>query len=281
MPTPEIAALRARATQYRTPCGDGSIVWHRWGAATPGLPPVLLLHGGSGSWTHWLRNIQPLVDAGRQVWVPDLPGFGDSALPMDGLDADVMTAPLEAGLQQLIGAQPVDLVGFSFGGMLGGFLAADCPARVARLVVVGAVALGLVPRNTVALKAWRHLAAEEARDAAHRFNLAALMLYRPEAIDAETLALHKANVVRDRLPARRLSNTDVLALCLQRTQCPVSAIYGREDALYIGRLDALRATLQAAPTFRELHLIDHAGHWVQYECAAAFNATLLQVLQAR
>ena len=40
---------------------------------------MLLLHGGSGSWTHWLRNIQPLVDAGRQVLVPDLPGFGDSA----------------------------------------------------------------------------------------------------------------------------------------------------------------------------------------------------------
>jgi 2-hydroxy-6-oxonona-2,4-dienedioate hydrolase len=47
----------------------------------PGLPPVVLFHGGSGSWTHWVRNIQPLVAAGRQVIAADLPGFGDSASP--------------------------------------------------------------------------------------------------------------------------------------------------------------------------------------------------------
>ena len=229
MPTSSIAALRARATQHLTPCGDGHTVWHQWGDLHSPQRPLLLLHGGSGSWTHWLRNLQALVDAGRQVWVPDLPGFGDSALPPGGADADVIAAPLQAGLQQLLGAQAVDVVGFSFGGMVGTYLAADFPARVARLVVVGAVGLGLVPRNAVRLKGWRHLASEEARDAIHRFNLLALMLHDASALDADALALHKANVQRDRLPARRLSNTDVLRQNLLRVQCPVSAIYAGDD----------------------------------------------------
>ena len=278
MPTPAITSLRSHATRHLTPCGDGHTVWHQWGPADGDQRPLLLLHGGSGSWTHWVRNLQALVDMGRQVWVPDLPGFGDSALPPDGMDADVIAAPLEAGLQQLLGAQPVDVVGFSFGGMVGSFLAADYPARLARLVVVGAVGMGLVPCNTVKLKGWRHLQAEDARDAIHRFNLAALMLHQPEAIDADTLALHKANVQRDRLPARRLSNTDVLKQNLLRVACPVSAIYGREDALYVGHQDLLQASLQALPHFQQFAWIDQAGHWVQYERAEAFNTALLQLL---
>ena len=45
-------------------------VWHVWGASDG--PAVVLLHGGSGSWTHWVRNIAPLRDAGWRVLVPDL-----------------------------------------------------------------------------------------------------------------------------------------------------------------------------------------------------------------
>jgi 2-hydroxy-6-oxonona-2,4-dienedioate hydrolase len=279
MPTTDIAQLRARATQHTTPCGDGNTVWHSWGI--PGSqPPVLLLHGGSGSWTHWLRNIQSLVDAGRQVWVPDLPGFGDSALPPYGRDADALPVPLEAGLQQLLGDTPVDVVGFSFGGMVGGFLAQATPARVARLVLVGAPALGMVQRNTVRLQAWRHLADPAAQAARHRHNLTALMLFDATGVDADTLALHIANVQRDRIPGRRLSYTDVLSLALQQVRCPVWAIYGREDALYLGRLPALAAALHAAPTFQSLQLVDTAGHWVQYEQAEAFNAALQTALAA-
>ena len=49
--------------------------------------PTVLLHGGSGSWNHWVRNIDALLASGRQVIAPDLPGFGDSARPDDVSDA--------------------------------------------------------------------------------------------------------------------------------------------------------------------------------------------------
>ena len=134
-------AVRARLAQARrltTPCGDGHIVWHAWepeGARRAGVAPLVLFHGGSGSWTHWVKNILPLVDAGRWVLAADLPGFGESTPPPGGTDADAMVAPLAAGLRALLAGEPVDLVGFSFGGMTAGLLLAEHPGLARRLVV--------------------------------------------------------------------------------------------------------------------------------------------------
>ena len=278
----EAQALLKNATRTETPCGPGSMVWHQWGRSTcnPDLAPLVLLHGGSGSWMHWLRNVIPLVDAGRWVLVPDLPGFGDSAAPLHGTDADAIPEPLEQGLQQLLGDQACDLVGFSFGGMVAGFMAEQFAARVARLVLVGAPGLGIAPERAIRLNAWRHMTEASRRDEVHRSNLAALMLFNPESISRLALRLHVANVLRDRMKGRSLSRTDVLARSLVRVQCPVHAIYGREDALYRGRIAALEPALRLAPRFRNLALIEAAGHWVQFERADAFNEALLTVLEA-
>jgi 2-hydroxy-6-oxonona-2,4-dienedioate hydrolase len=271
-----VQQLLTSATRLETPWGEGSVVWHRWGSGTP----VVLLHGGSGSWTHWVRNIAFLAASGRQVLVPDLPGFGDSALPEGARDVDAVPAPLAQGLQDLVGTQRVEMVGFSFGGMAAGLLAADDAERVQRLVIVGAPALGVVPKRQVDLKAWRHFKSPERQDEAHRHNLAVLMLHDARHIDEEALALHRANVMRDRMPGRRLAYTDVLAQALARTRCPVHAIYGAEDSLYQGFMPALADTLpRVAPDFRGLVQIADAGHWVQYERADAFNAALLAALR--
>src|SRR3546814_6277896 len=44
-------------------CGDGQMVWRLWGEG----PPLVLLHGGSGSWTHWFRNIPALARRYRVI----------------------------------------------------------------------------------------------------------------------------------------------------------------------------------------------------------------------
>ena len=46
--------------------------------------PLLLLHGWPETKRIWWRNIEPLADAGFEVIVPDLRGFGDSGLAPDG-----------------------------------------------------------------------------------------------------------------------------------------------------------------------------------------------------
>jgi 2-hydroxy-6-oxonona-2,4-dienedioate hydrolase len=277
---PEIADLDLRATRRMTACGDGHVVWHVWGEASAAHPaPLVLLHGGSGSWTHWVRNIDTLVSWGHQVWVPDLPGFGDSELPPVGSDADALVEPLAEGLRTLFGDQPCDLVGFSFGGLTAGLLLAVHPALARRLVLVGAPAMGVVPQRQVELKAWRHLPTEAEQEAVHRHNLGVLMLHDPAHIDGLALQLHVANMRKDRMPRRRLARTDILARSLPQVTCPVYAIYGEFDALYKQWIHALDAAYAAAtPQFQHLQLVPGVGHWVQFEAPEAFHAALRAAL---
>ena len=276
----DYAALLARATRLTTPCGDGEMVWHMWGERQAGALPLVMLHGGSGSWTHWIRNIDALVAAGYQIWLPDLPGFGDSAAPPAGFDADAMVEPLYLGMQQL-GLVPCKLMGFSFGGMTAGMLAAAHPDVAERLVVVGAPAMGVVPEKQFALRGWRHLPDAAEQREVHRYNLGALMLWDAIRIDDEALALHQNNVQRDRLPRRRLANTDILAQSLPQIAVPVAAIYGAHDALYKTYMGALADKFRAVtPQLLEFALVPGSGHWVQYEQPGAFMAALVPLLSS-
>ena len=269
-------ALLATATRHTTPCGTGDLVWHRWGPA--GGAPVVLLHGGSGSWTHWLRNIGPLAAAGHAVWVPDMPGFGDSAAPPDGQDADVLPRWLEAGLQQLLGDTPVALVGFSFGALVAGLWAQARPARVQRLVLVGSPGLSAERLPPLDLRRWDNLPPGPDRLAVHRHNLLQLMLAHAASATPLAVALHAANVERDRLRQRRMMLTDAVAHLLPRLACPVHGIWGAHDVLYASRLPLIGQVLATAPGFRGLVLVPDAGHWVAFEAADAFNAALAAAL---
>ncbi|MEG0044625.1 MAG: alpha/beta hydrolase [Comamonas sp.] len=291
---PLMVQLQARSRRVVTPLsaeeGSGQMVWHGWqppaGVAQRGLP-LVMLHGGSGSWTHWLRVIEPLTAAGYSLWLADLPGFGESDGVPGGMDVDTMLEPLAYGIKQLLGnestgasAGPVcDLVGFSFGGMAAGLLAAAYPELAQRLVMVGAPGMGMTEGRAVRLKGWRHLPGLEAQMQAHHHNIAELMLHDAVLIDDETLALHALNVARDRLPRRRLSRTDALAQALTRVQVPVAAIYGRYDPLYVGRLPELHALMQRqCPGPLNWQVMEEAGHWAQHESPAEFCAALQQAL---
>ncbi len=272
----------AAGRQLRTDGAGGQIVWHAW-APPPNVaadaPPVVLFHGGSGSWMHWVRNIVPLLDAGRRVFAVDLPGFGDSEPPAGGADADAMVAPLADSMAQLFDGQAVDLVGFSFGGMTAGMLLAAHPALARRLVLVGAPAMGVVPARQFELKGWRHLKTPQEQAEIHRHNLGVLMLHDRDLIDGLALEVHIANVQRDRLPRRRLAHTDILARSLPRVRCPVHAIYGQHDVLYRQYIHQLAQRFtETAPDFRGMALIEGAGHWVQFEAPEAFDAALLRAL---
>ena len=275
---PALAAALAGGQRVQTACEGVHTVWHTWGA--PERPALVLLHGGSGSWTHWVRNIAPLVGAGWRVLVPDLPGFGDSELPPGCTDVPPLPAHLHAGLQQLAPQGPVQIVGFSFGGMTAALWLADHPLDAQALVLVGAPGLGLTVPERIPLKGWRHLPTAEQQDAVHRHNLMALMFESQDSLDGLALALHAANVARDRMPRRRLSSTPIVAEALPRVQARVSAIYGEHDALYRHRLAEVGQALPRwAPCWGQWHVVPGAGHWVMYEAHEAFHAALTQVLQ--
>ena len=273
---PDVSHLEGQARRVETSCGPGALVWHVWGGVD--RPPLLLLHGGSGSWTHWVRNIAPLVAAGWQVLVPDMPGFGESAAPPDGEDADVLPGWLEAGLLQLIGLAPLPVVGFSFGGLVAGLWTQLAPARIGRLVLVGSPSLSDERLPPLPLRRWERAAPGADRDAVHHHNLLQLMLADVASATPLAVALHAANVERDRLRRRRLMLTDALVPLLPTLACPVQGIWGSEDVLYRHRLPLIERVLASAPRFGGVVLLPGAGHWVGFEAAAGFNAALRGML---
>ena len=90
------------------------MAWRVWGEDRR----LVLLHGASGSWTHWIRNILPLATCFR-VFAPDMPGFGDSDLPPEPHTADGLAAEIASGLDVLVPPSlEFDIAGFSFGGII-------------------------------------------------------------------------------------------------------------------------------------------------------------------
>ncbi|MFH5923203.1 alpha/beta fold hydrolase [Roseomonas xinghualingensis] len=258
--------LSTTATRAETPNGAGRLVWHEWGSGKP----LLLLHGGAGSWRHWARNIEHLARH-RHILVPDLPGLGESDLPTPGTDLWGLAAIIAAGIQARLGAGArYDLIGFSFGSIIAGHIAACFGAGLDTLTILGAGALGL-PRNPVPLVPVRDRQGE-ARIAAHRDNLARLMIADPARIDAEALAIQAWNSDHARYRSRNVVAPDSLREALQAVHVPLSVIYGEHDAIVVpymaDRIDFFRAR------GTEPLIIPGAGHWVAFEAAEAVNNAL-------
>lgn len=272
----EVAAILARAARLTTPCGTGEMVWHAWGSG----PTVVLLHGGYGSWTHWIRNIDALA-AHYRVLAADLPGLGDSAMPPEPDTPWSIAGIVAAGIEALTPAgETYHLVGFSFGAVVGGPLAVRHDGRVRSFTIVSAGGLG--PRRPpVELRAWRHLEDPAERAAVHRSNLAALMISDPAKIDELAVRLQAENTGRARIKSRPASRTPVLAEALPQVSAPVSGIYGDRDATALPDIGERETLLRVIKPDLDFRLIPNAGHWVQYEAPEAFNATLLDLLAAR
>jgi pimeloyl-ACP methyl ester carboxylesterase len=101
-----------------------------------GLPAVVVLHGGLGSIVDMHNQIRALAER-RTVVAIDSRGHGrssDGAAPLSyGLMADDTFKLLKP-----LGLEPVDIVGFSDGGIIGLDLAMHHPALIRRLVAIGA-----------------------------------------------------------------------------------------------------------------------------------------------
>ena len=264
--------MATAARRMETPCGDGTMVWRGWGHGRP----LVLLHGGSGSWRHWLRNIPALAED-RLVICPDLPGLGDSDMPPMPASPETIAPILAEGLRIVLPESAgYDLAGFSFGALCSGHLAAFDPERCLSLTVIGAGALGFERSPTQLVKV-RHLEGTD-RDEANRHNLAALMFADATRIDEVALAMQDLHTRRARFKSRGWANTDSLKQAIARGRAPLAAIYGELDAIarpHVGlRLDLIRG-LRGGATAES---IPGAGHWVSYEAAGPFNAVLRSVL---
>ena len=271
---PLVERLGQAADIVHSPCGEGEMVWHLWGDG----PPLMLLHGGYGSWTHWARNIDAL-SARHRVIAADLPGLGDSAAAPPPHLAPNLVDILQAGLAPLgLSDGPLDIAGFSFGAMLGGVLAARLGRRVARFAMIGGAGLGAAPRTGPGLK--RAPAGTSATDfsALQRRNLGILMFSEGAEIDDTALAIHVANNRRARIRSRPLSRSTTLLEALPAIQARLIGIWGEHDITATPDLASRETAIRQCRPDVDFHVITGAGHWVHYEAADRFNPLFLAAL---
>ena len=266
MHDPVLQALQTRAERVELEIDGVTQVWHVWNRSS--AKPLVLLHGGSGSWTHWVRNIDALSEE-HAVWAMDLPGMGDSALPPEAKDADDIAPWVAQGMAQLLGGQGIPVMGFSFGGLTAGFVAARHPDRVSRLLLVGVPGLGLFG-DTLPLRGFFPSMNQSQRNAVHHHNLMSIMLAHESSLIDQTLEIQERNVVRDRLRRRRIARSTVMLELQTQWSCPVHALWGALDALYLENLSSAPERLNQCD-LRDLTLLPDTGHWANYENAQAFN----------
>ena len=274
MPLTRMTELEFQAERVETPCGDGAMVWRRWGPAASTREPVVLLHGGSGSWTHWIRTI-PVLKTERDVWAVDLPGLGDSSMPREPHNPQSCADAVVEGLRQTLPSdRKVWLVCFSYGCHVGTLAATRLSERLTGVVIIGTAALGFGPPNIRPFPKERSGMSAEAKREIHRAVLEILMISKPERVDDEAIELQALNIEKARFRSRSFAAEATVRVRLADVTVPVKTIWGANDVVANGDVEGRIAALGEHHPELEARIIPDAGHWVMYEQADAFNAAL-------
>ena len=144
-PTQPETPDRNAFTIHRNEVADGlELAYVREGV---GGYPLVLVHGYPETKRIWWRNIRPLVDAGYEVIVPDLRGYGDSDLSdRDEYDLVFYSRDLYALVHDALGHERIGLIGGDVGGMVIVDLANRYPEFVDRMIFFNTTA-PLVPEE--------------------------------------------------------------------------------------------------------------------------------------
>jgi 2-hydroxy-6-oxonona-2,4-dienedioate hydrolase len=282
MPTfPDIDRLKARAERIAVPFDGGALIARRWHARSRGTAqPVVLLHGGSGSWLHWIKTIEP-VSKTRDVWCIDLPGLGESAMPPEPATPESAGRIVARAIDTLLPAAQPHLLGFSFGSHVGAYAATLLGQRLSSFILSGSAALGLNHPNFVFAKE-RHGQPDADQRAVHRHNLEVLMFADPRNIDDLAIEIQARNVRQARFKSRVFAATDDIPKLLPQLACPVGAMWGTLDNILEASSTPVADVFQIIETaYRrpiDTALVSAAGHWASYERPDAFNEALVEML---
>jgi len=268
---PHMRELDSSATHVETPCGEGTMKWRLWGAGDP----LVLLHGAHGSWLHWQYNIAELARHYRVI-VPDIPGFGESAViePLDSPEAHAQV--LAEGLAKLLpDSQPADVVGFSAGAFLGCHLDVAAPGRVRRLVMADAGGLD-TPMRWVEMVSMRGLDTDQ-RWEANRINLARFMYHDAGRVDDGAIVMSALEAPRMRSRFVIHIVPDKLLPIARKVRAPIDLVWGEFDYPHPDP-EANLAMVHAFQPEARLRVIHGAGHWPMGERPEAFNTAVLDLL---
>lgn len=234
---------------------------------------LLLVHGGHGSWTHWVANIGPLART-RRVIALDLPAFGASYNPEPAYTIEQYAEAVRGVLDRLALARAA-ICGFSFGCVVSAAVARAEPGRIVRLAMVNPP--GISALSPVSAGIQRELSALAVRTGLRQGaigSLRRLQLFNHALIDDAVVDMMVENVRKTKFVSRSLSRATDTNSILTAVKQPVLLLIGREDlSRQHGLAESLRTVPRAAPQTR-IHIIERARHWLQFDRADLFNDLL-------
>lgn len=136
-PQPETPDANAFAVQRAKVDGDLELAFVREGV---GGHPLLLVHGYPETKRIWWRNIRPLVEAGFEVIVPDLRGYGDSDLSQDdAYDLGLYSRDLKTLVHDVLGHERIGAIAGDVGGVVICDMANRFPGLIERMIFFNTV----------------------------------------------------------------------------------------------------------------------------------------------
>lgn len=225
-------------------------------------PPVVLVHGLSGSARWWQRNIPDLARH-FHVYAVELPGFGaNRSRPLSGRPARFVLRDAARQLADWMGEAGIErasVVGHSMGGYIAADLAAEYPERVDHLVLVDAALLpsgATVRRSTASL-------------------IRSLIALPPDFIPVLAVDAMRAGPLTSLRASRELHASD-LRPKLPRVQAPTLVVWGDQDIVV--PVDVAEEIARTVPG-SSLRVIPHAGHSPMWDRADEFNRAVLAFLR--
>jgi pimeloyl-ACP methyl ester carboxylesterase len=235
--------------------------------------PLLILHSELGV-PGWLRAHARLAEQ-FCVYVPSLPGFGQSARP----DWIVSVRDLAAWVAWFVRdqklAQPCPVIGFSLGGWVAAEIATVSADLFSRMVLVGAA--GLAPEDGQVWDYFIHSNTEAfARAFAEPAKAAEYALYYGKTWTAEDEAQAEANrEMAARLLWKPYMRSHTLSALLAGVVTPTLVVWGREDRII--PVSVCDRYVRAIPGARA-KILDGCGHVPEMEQPEAFVGVVLDFL---
>jgi pimeloyl-ACP methyl ester carboxylesterase len=233
--------------------------------------PLLVLHGEAP-----LDPGTPVVDllaARAEVIAPTHPGFGHSTRP-DDIETVYDLVHLYLDLLEQLPREQVTLLGLSFGGWLAAEIAAMCPHRLERLILVDAVGIKVSDRETAdILDVFNTHPAEVQR---RRWHEPAKWAPDYDAMSNEALVAHARN--REALCVyawHPYLHNPRLARWLRRIRMPTLVLWGASDGIVSPAYG--RAFSERIPGAR-FEVIEAAGHHPEIEQPGAFVERVMAFL---
>ena len=257
---------------------DTTVCWRIWGKGQP----IIFLHGGYGSWRHWIKQVIYL-SKDYQILVPDMPGFGESS----DLKSDHTPENISLNLYQtfrklnITDLDNINLVGFSFGGLISGHLSYQFLKKgieLKNLILVGPGGTGARrgPMREMVRRTSK-MSFEEILKA-HFENLKILMINNPKNIDLLSLYIQLENTNNHRLKSRPISATNTLIKILEKQNIIPYLIFGEKDATVGPYLEERISLFREACKDVRIHVEINAGHWIMYEKPDNFNKLIKEII---